>query len=180
MITFKEHHELGYKARTIENAKANITIAIANDFTTAGERLTKNAVLKHGKLYVPIKYEDIKNRTFVQASAISVIHIAGKYSTEVINIAGNGIYSLFETQQEVDQHVYNFLKAVLNSFVSRYIPLPRLIISGGQTGIDEAGLKAADKLNIPALCLAPNGWLFRNANGVDIANEKLFKSRFEQ
>lgn len=43
MIKFEEDQHYGYKERTIKNASADVTIAIAIDFNTAGERLTKNA-----------------------------------------------------------------------------------------------------------------------------------------
>lgn len=48
-IKFIEHHIPGYKARTYENAKADLTIAIAKSFTTAGEVCTKNAVNNNRK-----------------------------------------------------------------------------------------------------------------------------------
>ena len=80
-------------------------------------------------------------------------------------------------QEEVDLMTYNLLKAVLES--------PNLktkiesIRTGGQTGFDEAGAKAAIKLGIPTLVLAPKGWKFRNESGQDISDEKQFKARFE-
>lgn len=39
-------------------------------------------------------------------------------------------------------------------------------------------LKAAVRLGIPTLCLAPKGWKFRDINGVDISDETQFKARF--
>jgi hypothetical protein len=53
-----------------------------------------------------------------------------------------------------------------------------LIRSGGQTGFDEAGIKAAVKLGIPALVHAPKNWLFRDIEGNDYTNEEVFKNRF--
>ena len=51
------------------------------------------------------------------------------------------------------------------------------IRSGGQTGADESGLKAAVKLGIKAVSLCPKGWRFRTET-TDISNEELFKNRF--
>ena len=51
------------------------------------------------------------------------------------------------------------------------------IRSGGQTGADESGLKAAVKLGIKAICLCPKGWRFRIATE-DISDKVLFKKRF--
>lgn len=59
MIEFKECQVSGYKARTMLNASADVTIAIAADFNTAGERLTKNCVKHLGLLYLPINYTGI-------------------------------------------------------------------------------------------------------------------------
>ena len=53
------------------------------------------------------------------------------------------------------------------------------IRSGGQTGTDEAGIIAAFILDLPRIVLAPKGWLFRNKEGIDIRDEKLFKARFK-
>jgi hypothetical protein len=168
MIVFEECQSPGYKARTLRNACADVTIAIAVDFSTAGERCTKNCIPRTS-LYYPIDYH--KMPVLVLASSYVLTKKAPFIS---LNIAGNGIYSLPHTQEEVDEKVYDFLKRLF-----RLVPLPKVIKSGGQTGIDEAGLKAAVLLDIPAYCLAPKGWVFRDKNHRDIADEKLFKARFE-
>ncbi len=179
MITFKEHTIPGYKARTVENAKANVTIAIASDFTTAGERCTRNAVKIAGKQYIPIEYHLIRNDTSRYRAATNLLHNTLNYSVETLNIAGNGIYSLFgEKQEAVDEYVFDLLNMFVGLRKQIIAPIPLLIKSGGQTGIDEAGLKAAVRLNIPALCLAPMDWLFRTVDGRDVRDEKLFKQRF--
>jgi len=169
MITFKEFPIAGYKARTKENTKADVTLAIAKDFTTAGEILTKNSVISAGNVYAPIHF-------FYSTLNINYLanYIASKLIMSTLNIAGNGIYTLKEDQNYVDYKVFMLLCQLFE-----LIPRPQRIISGGQTGIDEAGLKAAVKLNIPAVCLAPKGWIFRDINGVDISDEQLFKQRFK-
>ena len=50
--------------------------------------------------------------------------------------------------------------------------------SGGQTGIDEAGIKAAMSLGIKASILAPQGYRFRNKEGKDVSNKEEFIKRF--
>ena len=55
LIQFLNSPKYGYVDRTIKNASADATIAVASNFDTAGERLTKNSVLKQSKLYIPIK-----------------------------------------------------------------------------------------------------------------------------
>lgn len=88
-----------------------------------------------------------------------------------INIAGNGIYSLPKPQSFYSDWVYQFLKAIEFSY-----PLNK-IISGGQTGIDEAGIIAADRLGYDCEVNAPKGWRFRTREG-EVRNEQLFKQRF--
>lgn len=96
-----------------------------------------------------------------------------------LNIAGNGIYTMKGkyTQQEVDDFTYELLKAIIES-----PNLKNKIISirtGGQTGFDEAGAKAAMRLGIPTLILAPKGWVYRDITGKDISDESSFKKRFD-
>lgn len=175
-IHFLEEQTIGYKSRTIKNASADATIAIAVDFTSGGERLTKSSVEKQNKKYIPI---DIKNNLKVTDEVINeVVNQLNEVSAKTLNIAGNGIYTMLGkyTQQQLDDYTYDLLNAVLNS--------PNLknkiekIRTGGQTGLDEAGAKAGKKLGIPTMILAPKDWTFRNENGQDINDEKQFKERF--
>lgn len=311
-IEFVEDLSFGYRNRTIQNASADATIALAIDFNSAGEKLTKSSVLNQGKKYIPINANNFnvtqervdkivdtlnsisKENSFVAAipqNLVSGIESFGtkqeanaeakkilgdtphsidmieagirtrttrsvgemeKYNIKVgdivkqfgksadgttkqiltrvtaihpkgtpgflgtwnkegwtqegiraierykdgaaaiefeivteqefkgisLNIAGNGIYTMKGkyTQQEVDNFTYSLLKEVLNS--PNLKSKITLIRTGGQTGFDEAGAKAGVKLKIPTLVLAPKGWKFRNALGVDIGDELEFKKRF--
>ena len=117
-----------------------------------------------------------------------------------LNIAGNGIYTLVQANSEATQaDVNNLVEEILKKFIQEGITIAE-IRSGGQTGIDEAGIIAAQRLGIKWSVNAPNNWAFRvtkeifnsqykdsvskeeykeNANGtVDIMNEQLFKERF--
>jgi hypothetical protein len=61
-IDFQEHSKSDYPSRTKVNASADATIAIAIDFETPGEKLTKRSVKEQNKKYIPIslaKPEDI-------------------------------------------------------------------------------------------------------------------------
>ena len=54
-LILEENSSSNYRNRTEENARlADLTIAIALNFDTAGERLTKDIVLKSGKKYIAI------------------------------------------------------------------------------------------------------------------------------
>lgn len=172
---FKEESSTGYRERTIKNAKADATIALAVDFTSAGERLTRKAVTDNGKKYIPI---DTNNPEITDELINSIVDQLNEVNAKSLNIAGNGIYTLKGkyTQEQVDEYVYNLLNKVLNH--------PNLktkietIRSGGQTGYDEAGIKAAMRLGIRNGILAPKGWKFRDVNGRDISDEQAFKARF--
>ena len=172
LITFKECPLYGYAARTAVNAEsAEVTIAIAIDFNTSGEKHTMQCVINAKKKYIPVKWADLYD---IRSCLTHFHYLRSIRHPFVLNIAGNGIYTLQLDQEKiVDKMIHHFLSVALNG------TRVRKIRSGGQTGVDEAGLKAAVKLGIPAFCLAPKQWWFRDITGRDIANEELFKQRFE-
>lgn len=175
MIKFIQHKSSQYPPRTFENASADATIAFAFDFNTPGERLTQEAVRTQGKLYIPIH----PNRHPLDHMKIM---FDAKYlnnnNVKTINIAGNGAYTTIK--YGYDQNKCNTLVEVyLSSLFESLKQLPTLIRSGGQSGFDEAGINAAVKLGIPVLCVCPQGWKFRDINGVTICDEQLFKNRFD-
>lgn len=177
MILFVEDRHFGYKERTLKNATADVTLAFAVDFTTAGEKLTRAAVLKNGKTYIPINIHRISSELENVVNKLSSL----KNKSIVVNIAGNGIYTLIKcqiTQAHVDSLIHEFLVNVIKMIKTDVSIIG--IRTGGQTGIDEAGAKAGSLLSIPTLILAPRGWRFRNELGVDISDELLFKNRFNE
>lgn len=177
MIEFIEHKETGYAMRTWDNARlSDLTIAFAIDFTTPGEILTRKAA--YGK-YCAIELQGLFNNIdYATESIVKKMYIQ---KINKLNIAGNGIYSLCtarifqedEIQYEIDQLILDFLFLVKTKFRYEFS-----IRSGGQTGIDEAALKAGDKLGLETICLAPKNWLFRDINGRDICSQSLFLKRF--
>lgn len=174
-INFQEEQTSGYRNRTIKNASADATIAIAVDFNSAGEKLTKSSVEKQGKKYIGVNANSLE---VTPERVNALVEALNKVSAKTLNIAGNGIYTMKGkyTQQQVDDFTFNLLNAALNS-----PNLKNKIVSirtGGQTGFDESGAKAGIRLGIPTMILAPKGWTFRNIKGQDISSEKLFKERF--
>jgi predicted NAD-dependent protein-ADP-ribosyltransferase YbiA (DUF1768 family) len=165
-----------YRNRTIKNASADATIAIAVNFETPGEKLTKSSVVNQGKKYIPI---DAKVLEVTESRVNKVVDMLNSVNAKTLNIAGNGIYTMkgLYTQEQLDEFSYQLIKAITES--------PNLknkivsIRSGGQTGFDEAGAKAGIRLGIPTTVLAPKGWSFRNIDSMDISNEKMFKERFK-
>ena len=194
VIDFKEEPTSGYRERTIKNASADATIALAVDFNSAGEKLTKNSVLNQGKKYVARNLDEMfaavepfdlskgygLNDNAIFSMAEGIVRDLNSVNAKTLNIAGNGIYTMKNkySQNLLDEAVERLLEYVIysdnleNQIVS--------IRTGGQTGIDEAGAKAGIKLQLPTTVLAPKGWTFRNIAGQDISNEQQFKSRFPQ
>lgn len=167
-ITFVEHKEYGYKPRTIDNAGADATIAIAIDFTSSGTKFTTREVIKQGKLFIPI---DVSEKLEIRPEEIEKIKsLLKKYNVQTLNIAGNSLYSM---QGKYSQSQMDFFVHYLVSWLDI-----KHIRTGGQTGVDEAGAKAGARLGIPTTILAPRGWKFRNEFGKDISDEKQFKQRF--
>ena len=174
-IDFQEEETFGYRNRTIKNASADATIALAINFNSAGERLTKNSVLGQNKKYIPI---DVNILEISKDTIDSIVEMLNSVNAKSLNIAGNGIYTMKNkySQKQVDDFTYELLNEVLNSLnLKNKIESIR---SGGQTGFDEAGAKAGIKLGIPTLILAPKGYTFRNLDGKDISNQQQFKNRF--
>lgn len=157
-LRLEAHASYSYVPRTTENAKsADVTVAFAVDFNTAGERLTKREA---GARYIGIPFG---SDVVVAAEKLSAFlaHRQGR----TLNVAGNGIYTLAEhgvSQEKANAWVHSVLQQVHSK-----TPLS-LIRSGGQTGIDQAGLVAALALGIPALGFYPNRFRRRNAQGVEV------------
>ena len=170
MIKFIEHKSPKYPPRTYENASADATIAFAFDFNTPGEKLTKDAVISQGKIYIPVNPLCILDSEKRRDNAMLF-----ENNVSTINIAGNGAYTAIKhgyTQGMCDERAFLYLESVLPPSVT-------LIRSGGQSGFDEAGLKAAVELGIPALCVCPQGWKFMNEKGETICDKERFLDRFK-
>lgn len=182
-MIFREHDDPSYVGRTKENASAHATIAIASNFGSAGERLTKKLVLDQGNIYIPI---DIKNGLIITDEIVLFIvrELNKSIGTNILdnyihlNIAGNGIYTLKGqyTQDQLDEYTFTLLDKVFNHPDIKVKVV--LIRTGGQTGLDESGAKAGLKMGINTLIVCPKGWKYRDKFGNDIEDEILFKARF--
>lgn len=161
-----------YRRRTIENANwSDITIALAQNFRTAGENLTKSSA---GSKYVSADLlPESNDASAIAENLYNQIKAKGKTSNLKINIAGNGIYSM-----EQSQSYYNELVTqILEKLQDKGITISE-IRSGGQTGIDEAGIIAAQRLGIPNEVHSTANFMFRDKSGKDISDEQAFKDRF--
>lgn len=157
MLTIIEHSSPKYGPRTYANAgAADLTVAFAVDFSTFGEKATHKAA---GLRYVGIPLSG----DWLQGARLLYRAMRG-HNAKSLNVAGNGIYTLDQrgwTQAQANEYVYRAIAKV-----HEHWPIES-IRSGGQTGIDIAGLVAARVLGIPATGLLPKGFLQRTADKVD-------------
>lgn len=152
MITINEYGS-HYSERTRLNASlAGLTVAFAVDFETAGERLTARAASRTKYLGILIKEEPD-----IRAMAITIIDRFWFLSnnTKTLNIAGNGIYHLDKVH--INQEYINILIYQVLAIVHREGPITK-IYTGGQSGVDQAGVIAALALGIPVEVNMPKGF----------------------
>ena len=177
-----------YPQRTKENADwSDVTLSFAADFNTKGEKATKRYA---GNKFVPVKMffgspeveaEFINpGSEFLDAERIlEDLKKQGLPTKNIkLNIAGNGIYSFKKGIRHLTQEEFNnYVTKVLQELQALGITIAE-VRSGGQTGADEAGIIAAQRLGIKSSVNAPAGWKFRDASGEDISSEAKFKERF--
>lgn len=162
MIEVKEHTSEKYSPRTYFNAKsADVTIAIAADLTTAGERLTHKAA---GDRYIGFSLSERPLHISVE-----LYKFMKEKNAKTLNIAGNGMYTLHKhgyNQQYVNEFVCDVIKKVNQYWVIEKI------YTGGQTGVDLAGAVVTKYLNIPALITLPKGYIQRFEDKIDRVHTK--------
>lgn len=198
-VELKEDTEKSYLSRTKQNAEwSDITIALGEDLTTTGELQTAKfagaeveeveKTNSQGAKYTTVskitnakkgKYVGIDLKVYPSAETIvtaiynQIVERGLPTEKLKLNIAGNGIYNLKSNQKSYDDLLVKVLKGLQDMGISI-----SEVRSGGQTGIDEAGIKAAMSLGIKASILAPKGYRFRNKEGKDTSNKEAFIKRF--
>lgn len=169
-LIIQEHASSWYKPRTIHNAKkADITLAFAFDFNTAGENLTKNSAGREKYCAIPLFSHNIN--VWVK-TAYEFIHAADhcKGREITINIAGNGSYTLKQygwAQVNINRAVYFTLL-----YLERCGVRIKKIVSGGQTGADLAGAVAGLGLRLDVEVTMPKGFRYRGADGIDYSSTR--------
>lgn len=160
MINLREHKSSSYAPRTYHNASQGVTLAIAADFTTAGEKLTTKAA--NGKI-VHLDAKNFKDSWLPTARAL--FRMLREHNCRVVNVAGNGIYTL--SKHGITQVMMNDMVRQVLHQVDQHWKLDH-VVSGGQTGADLAGLIAAAKIGIPCTGMWPAGYKMRFEDGVDV------------
>lgn len=168
-LIIKESNISGYNHRTKENAKmAGLTCAFACDMFTAGEMLTKkSAGLKY--LGFEITRENIADDSYIKEWSGKISRYVKNNKIEVINLAGNGIYTLVKygiSQDDINHLIYKVFKPIVLEGVLKKL------ISGGQTGVDIATAVVSTQLNIDCQLLFPKNFIQRNKLGEDKEHTK--------
>lgn len=179
---FKKHFTestWSYKKRTEENAEnSDITLAIACDFNTAWERLTKNVA---GNKYV--SYDISK---WSDNSPLNVVNNIKEQITKqwlpteniTLNIAGNGIYTFKGKYKKMTQsYLNNYITNVITELLNQWITIKK-IISWWQSWVDEAWIRAAINLDIDWEVHGPKWFVFRDEHNKDIFDKDKFIMRF--
>jgi hypothetical protein len=166
----------GYAERTRENIReSDITLAIAKDFSTAGESLTSRCAHNCNKPIVRVPHKTPDFDYWIGAFVIAMNRVYEKiHKPLVLNGAGNGLYTLGESQAEADAFALSFLRRAMENPAKRFEIAE--VRSGGQTGYDVAIVKAALSLGIPARIHCARsmsyGYMIRDASGTDRAYDK--------
>lgn len=160
MLEIREHSSEHYSPRTYVNARsADLTVAFAVDFTTAGEKLTHKAA---GDKYLAIPLSEDP----IQAARMMYKWLKTRnIQNPVINVAGNGIYTL--GKHGWTQDVINLRLTIALAKLHQYWPVAK-VVSGGQTGVDLAGIVAAHTLGIDAVATLPKGFIQRGLDKRDL------------
>lgn len=171
MLKIMQDNSTGYSNRTKQNASGRITIAIAADFGTAGEKLTAKVAKEHSVAFRAWRIDNLLDCIELHSSMI--VSSMKKYECFDLNIAGNGIYTFSRhgyTQNRLNKIMYDLLKGVIEKIDIKSIR------SGGQTGMDLAGLVAGNALGINCEALYPKNFKIRFEDGKDIflTEEKIY------
>ena len=156
-IKLREHKSSSYAPRTYHNAAQGVTLAVAVNHYTAGERLTQKAA---GDKIVKVDW----GTEYIQASR-ELYKALKKHNCHTVNVAGNGIYTFSKSgvkQEDVNQYIWNVL-----SKVNEHWPITK-IVSGGQTGADLASLVAGVSLGIETEAMYPSGYKMRFEDEKDV------------
>lgn len=161
-MILEENKYSEYGPRTLHNAdSAHLTVAFAEDYHTKGEQLTKRAA-KDRYIRVPLNLDPV-------VAARLLYKRCKDDQVKILNIAGNGIYTLNKynwEQESVNKWVYDVL-----TLVHKHYPLLK-VLSGGQTGVDFAGGVAAEALGIYNVMTFPKGYRQRNEEGKEVYQTK--------
>tara|TARA_R100001079_G_scaffold23486_1_gene11754 strand:+ start:1314 stop:9509 length:8196 start_codon:yes stop_codon:yes gene_type:complete len=175
-----------YKTRTEYNVKnADVTYDFAK--TKQGSGATKSAATANKKRYKQVTVNDSGKISNDEKLVIAKSIAEDLLNGNVVNMAGHGAYKSSRagftkkvSQEIIDKELLNIFKEVDKILAGRKVS--GRIISGGQTGFDEAAIKAANNYKLNVEVNYSGKGLFRPSTGLgakdDINNLNQFVSRF--
>ena len=170
-LTITASSSVDYKSRTIDNIEqSDVTIALASNFKSLGEKLTKKEAESRNK-YVSESIGEGSNKS-AKEIAESIFNQIKKLGIDTskpvdLNIAGNGIYQKgMPSQEDVDTLVTDILRELQKLGLQI-----KSVRSGGQTGVDEAGVKASLALGLPTIIHGTKDFKFRKEAAKDISDK---------
>lgn len=181
-LTITTTEYTGYKPRTINNIfRSDITIAFANKFDTYGEQATTDTANDEKKYLRPGTGRDTSKTSSGNLKALNNPKETAKEIAEffkekygnknvfTLNIAGNGIYTLngIVTQQELNSKMRDVLKELIKELPDVKIQ----VRSGGQTGMDLAGVVAAYSLGLDTTLHMPGEYRIRPLKFDDVMHD---------
>lgn len=177
-IKFNKVAESGYPERTKYNAQ-NSDITFDFSKTSSGSGATKKYAGDNWK-WVAVNNNGLMTGNKEKlANAIAENLLNGK----TVNIAGHGNYKSSRgglttpvSQSVIDNELIEIFQIVDNKISDKTIT--GKIISGGQTGFDEAAAKASNTFGIPTEVNYSGIGLYRDATGTDINDYQKFTQRF--
>lgn len=175
-----------YGHRTWANAEwSDITLAFAADFKSPGEITTKKAAGDKFIGYLLTSAEAMREQEDCYWKAqgrkyAGLIRSTPSYHKDGIklNIAGNSMISLSRYGFDADS-VQDVIYQILKNLLSEGIVISE-VRSGGQSGADEFGIIAAQRLGLKCSILAPKGYRFHYKEGEEIEGYSLFARRFQE
>lgn len=190
---FIEDPKYNYGHRTWQNAEwSDITLAFAVDFASPGEITTaKAAGDKLVRVDIPADVGKYRQASFGSAeyeekkkiveSIYSAITTNPHYRDSGIklNIAGNGLKA-FKMAGVNPDDAEHFVHSIIFGLVKSKGLKISMIRSGGQSGVDEWGIKAGQLHYLRCSILAPKGYRFRDENGKEHEGFKEFSDRFKE
>ena len=154
-------HSNHYGNRTWYNSgiEGDVTIDFSSKQEGSGATkrgtTNKQLIAEHGeKLYHRVALEGISDGKFMDSTKLvhkEAVDIVAEHlvSGKTVNIAGEGIYNFekYGTKQvDINNNMKSFFSEVMEQIGDR--PITGKVISGGQSGFDIAGIKAAHGLGI--------------------------------
>lgn len=175
-----------YGHRTWANAAwSDITLALATDFSSPGEITTRRAA---GDKY--LRYQLTRNlkrlTTFNQEGQRAARKIARMIREHTcykedgirLNIAGNGLVTLLKSGVDT-RTVAAFIGLIFSACKEEGVKILE-VRSGGQSGVDEAGIIAAQRAKMQCSILAPKGFRWRDKKGDEKEGKTAFVNRFKE